>query len=96
MATTQLRRYEILPGEMDAFLEWFPQVVAVREQYGFKVTGAYADRERNEFVWVVSHDGDFDAVFEVYNASPERAAVFAGQPSRVAKMHLAMVDPVLG
>lgn len=54
----------------------------------------YADRENNEFVWAVSHDGDFEAALETYNASPERAAAFAGQPQRVTEMHVAMVDPV--
>lgn len=91
----QLRRYELVPGEMDSFLAWFPNIIPVREKYGFKVVFACADRENNEFVWAVTHDGDFDAAVEVYNASPERAKVFEGQPTRVAKMHLAMVDRVV-
>lgn len=95
MATVQLRRYELVPGEMDAFLAWFPNIIPVREKYGFKVLFAVADREHNEFVWAVSHDGDFEAAFAEYNVSPERAAVFEGQPTRVAKMHLAMVDQVI-
>jgi hypothetical protein len=91
----QLRRYEIVPGEFDAFLAWFPAIIPVREKYGFKVLFAYGDREASEFVWAVSHDGDFDAALEVYNASPERAKVFEGVPTRVAKMHLSMVDEVV-
>jgi hypothetical protein len=91
----QLRRYELVPGMMDDFLAWFPRIIGVREKYGFKVLFAYADREHGEFVWAVSHDGDFDAAFEVYNVSPERAEVFKDQPTRVAKMHLAMVEPVV-
>jgi hypothetical protein len=93
--TVQLRRYEVVPGMMDDFLAWFPNIIPVRAKYGFQVLFAYADRERNEFVWAVAHDGDFDAAFEVYNVSPERAAVFKDQPTRVAKMHLAMVEPVV-
>lgn len=96
MATVQLRRYEMVPGTMDAFVAWFPSVVAVREQYGFKVLFAYADREHDEFVWAVSHDGDFDAALAIYNASPERAEVFKDQPERVAEMHLSFVEPVAG
>lgn len=92
---TQLRRYEIVPGEMDAFLAWFPQIIKVREQYGFKVVFAVADRDSNEFTWAVSHDGDFDAAFDVYNVSSERAKAFEGQPTRVAKAHIAMVDQVV-
>jgi hypothetical protein len=88
----QLRRYEVVDGEMDALLEWFPRIIAVREKFGFTVEFLYVDREHNELIWAVSHPGDFDAAFEALAASPERAAAFAGQPVRVAKMHLAMVD----
>jgi heme-degrading monooxygenase HmoA len=92
----QFRRYEIVPGQMDAFIEWFPRIAAVREQFGFKIEFAYADRENDEFVWAVSHEGDFDAAFEALSASPERAAAFEGQPNRVTTAHLAMVERVLG
>jgi hypothetical protein len=93
--TVQLRRYEVVPGELDALVEWFPSIIPAREKYGFKVLFAYADRENNEFVWAVSHDGDFDAALEEYNASPERAKAFEGVPNRVEKMHLSMVEPAL-
>lgn len=91
---TQFRRYELVDGEMDAFLQWFPTIVAVRKQYGFNVLFAYADRANNEFVWAVSHDGDFDAVFAVYNESPERTKAFEGQPVRVKHAHVSMVESV--
>ncbi len=97
MATVQLRRYELMPGVMDDFVAWFPRIVPAREAYGFSVLFAYADRERNEFVWAVRHDGDqaaFEAAVETYNASPERAAAFEGQPPRVGAMHLAFVEDV--
>ena len=98
MAIVQLRRYELVPGTMDDFLAWVPRIVPVRAQYGFEVLFAFADRERNEFTWAVRYEGDlaeYEARLEVYNASPERAAVFEGQPQRVAAMHLALVDPVV-
>ena len=95
MATVQLRRYELVPGEADAFAAWFPGLVPAREKYGFTILFAYLDRENNEFVWAVSHEGDFEAAVEEYNASPERAAVFAGQPKRVAELHLSWVESVL-
>ena len=59
MRTVQLRRYEIKPGEMDDFVAAWRGVVPVREQYGFAVAFAVIDREQNEFVWAVTHDGDF-------------------------------------
>ena len=92
----QLRRYEVVDGMMDSLLEWFPSIAAVRESFGFTVEFMYADRENNELVWAVSHPDDFDAAFEAFSASPERAAAFEGQPKRVEAMHLAMVEPIRG
>lgn len=92
---TQLRRYDVIEGQMDSLVEWFPNIVAVREQFGFTVEFVYADRENNELVWAVSHPGDYDAAYEEFVASPERAAVFAGQPDRVSAMHVSMVDTVI-
>ena len=48
MATVQLRRYELVPGQMDDFLAWFPRIVAVRDKFGFKVLFAYAGRSLPE------------------------------------------------
>lgn len=98
MATVQLRRYELVPGMIDDFLAWFPRIVAVRKGFGFTVLFGLADRENDQFVWGVRFEGDraaFDAAVETYNASPERAAVFEGQPTRVSKMHLAFVEDAL-
>jgi hypothetical protein len=91
----QLRRYEVIEGQMDSLIEWFPTVAAAREKFGFTIEFVYADRENNQLVWAVSHPGDFDAAYEEFAASPERAAAFEGQPARVAQMHLAMVDAVV-
>lgn len=91
--TIQLRRYELHPELVDRFLDWFPTVSAAREQYGFRVLFALLDRAASEFTWAVEHD-DFDAVEPVYNASPERAAAFAGQPTFHRVMHLSRVDSV--
>jgi hypothetical protein len=53
---TELRSYVVHEGEMDAFLEvWRDEVVPRRERAGFTVDGAWVDRPRNRFVWVVSH-----------------------------------------
>ncbi|WP_419838030.1 hypothetical protein [Candidatus Poriferisodalis sp.] len=92
---TQLRRYDVIEGQMDSLLEWFPNIIAVREQYGFKVEFMYVDRENNQLVWAVSHDGDYEAAHDKYAASPERAAVFAGQPERVSGMNVSMVDTII-
>jgi hypothetical protein len=91
MTSVQLRRYEIKPGEMEAFLEAIRGAFVVREQYGFRVAFALVDEERNQFVWAVTHDGDFEAVEAEYYASPERAALPANPADHIAKVHVGMV-----
>ena len=73
MATVQLRRYQVKPGEMDDFVKWWPGLLPAREQYGFEVLFAFVDESTNQFVWAVSHEGDsgdFDAAEKTYLASP--------------------------
>lgn len=94
MATVQLRRYELVPEEVDAFVAWFPAIVEARAKYGFTVLFALVDRENHRFTWAVGHDGDFEAALEVYNESPERKAAFEGQPKRVTDMELSWVEPL--
>ena len=92
---TQLRRYAVAEGELDRFVEWFAQIAPVRKKYGFTIEFAYADHERNEFVWAVSHPGDFDAATAEYHDSPERAAAFDGFDNPITDMTLSMVEDVL-
>jgi hypothetical protein len=94
VATVQLRRYQISPDEMDSFVEWWPALVPARQKYGFSVLFAFVDESTNQFIWAVSHDGDFDAAEKIYLASPERAEVFAGTPSRVAEAFITKVKVV--
>lgn len=92
MSTIQLRRYELIPELADQFLAWFPRVVAARQQHGFTVLFALHNPSSDEFTWAVSHDGDFDEIERVYMASPERAAVFEGQPTYTKAMHISRVE----
>jgi hypothetical protein len=91
MKSVQLRRYEIKPGAMEPFLEAVRAAFPVREQYGFAVEFALIDEERNQFVWAVSHDGDFAAAEASYYDSPERAALPANPADFIDTMHLGMV-----
>lgn len=91
MTSVQLRRYEIKPGEMEAFLAAIRPMFAVRERYGFSVAFALVDDERNEFTWAVTHDGDFATAEADYYASPERAALPANPVDHIDEMHLTMV-----
>jgi hypothetical protein len=63
----------------------------VRAHYGFTVEFALVDDGRNEFVWAVSHDGDFAAAEAAYYESPERAALPVNPADHIAVMHLGMV-----
>lgn len=92
---TQLRRYEVAEGGLDRLVEWFPKILPVREKFGFTVNFAYADRDTNQFVWSVSHPGDFEAAQDEYSGSPERTAAFDGFDNPVTAMHVVMVDEVV-
>ena len=99
MTTVQLRRYTVEPGRMDDFLAWFPTLRPVREQYGFRIVFALADRGHDTFTWAVSFEGDqaaFTEREETYNASSERAAVFESNPRVVTSMEIGFADVVLG
>ena len=94
--TTQLRRYTLVDGEYDAFVEWWRGAMpVVRPPAGFTIEFAYGLRESNEFVWAVSTPGDreeFARLEAAYLASDARAAVFAGVPQRVAVYDIRFVD----
>jgi len=96
--TVQLRRYEIEPGRMADFLAWFPTIVPVREQFGFRVLFALAAEEHSTFTWAVALDGtdaDFLEVEARYNASPERARAFETYPDCLAGKEIVFATPVV-
>ena len=98
MTTVQLRRYRVEPGRMSDFLAWFPTVLPVREQFGFRIVFAYADHALATFTWAVAHDGDeaeFLAALERYDASPEKATAFETFPRVVTEQVNGFVDDVL-
>lgn len=96
--TIQLRRYTLVDGEFDAFVDWWGGAMpAVRPPAGFTIEFAYGVRESNEFVWAVSVPGDrneFVRLEETYMASDARAAVFEGVPQRVAVYDVRFVDEI--
>lgn len=98
MSTVQLRRYDVEPGRMADFLAWFPKLAPARAEYGFRLLFAYADDAHDTFTWAVEHDGDeaeFREVEAVYNASPERAAVFETYPACISRQQIGFVRSVL-
>ena len=98
METVQLRRYVIEPGRMADFLAWFPTIVTVREQYGFRVLFALAEHEHDTFTWAVALDGDeaeFLAVEQTYKDSPERAKAFETFPDCITSREIGFVTPAV-
>jgi len=94
--TIQLRRYTLVDGAYDVFVEWWRGAMpAVRPSAGFTIEFAYGIRDSNEFVWAVSAPGgrdDFLRLEQAYLASDARAAVFEGVPQRVAVYDIRFVD----
>jgi hypothetical protein len=91
MKTTQIRRYEIQPGQMPGFVQWFEsQVIDLRNHFGFNVE-FYLASEGDEFLWAVSYPGSREAFLEVegvYNQSAERAKVFESYPGTILEKHI--------
>ena len=99
MSTVQLRRYWFEPGHLAVFREWWPTLLAAREQYGFRVLFALASPQHEAFTWAVQLDGDADAFLEVqtrWNDSAERATAFQSWHGRVARTEIGFVEDDLG
>jgi hypothetical protein len=95
MSYVQLRTYEVADGGMDAFLEWFEGLVPIREQYGFRILFAFADRENGRFTWAIEHDQPLADAQAAYDEAPERAAHFASNPGVVTSGTAVEVDVVV-
>ena len=95
MMTTQLRRYEIEPGQLDDFVRWFGALIPARAGYGLSLDWAYADHESNQFVWSTSYDGtveEFKEIEATYNASLERKAAYGDYKPPVTAHHVSFVE----
>jgi hypothetical protein len=80
VARTQLRRYQIEDGQMEAFLPYWHKLIEQRQKFGFRVVFAYVDETNSEVVWAVEHNGDFETAEAAYFHSAERAATLIGAP----------------
>jgi hypothetical protein len=72
----QLRLYTIAEDRMDVFVrEWEQHVRPLRLALGFSVIGPWVAEDGVTFVWILGHEGDFEAADATYYASPERAGL---------------------
>jgi hypothetical protein len=95
--TTELRIFTINKGRLDDFVRaWVAGVYPLRLEKGYRIEGAWVIRERNEFIWLLSHDGgDWDAQEKAYYASPERAAINPDPAQYIAKAEQWFLTPIL-
>ncbi|MFF7364789.1 NIPSNAP family containing protein [Streptomyces sp. NPDC008125] len=76
--STQLRTYIVRDGLLDEWVRrWESDIVPLRLELGFEIGGAWVDRERNHFVWLISYDGPetFAERNALYWSSPARKAM---------------------
>ncbi|MFF4448219.1 NIPSNAP family protein [Streptomyces sp. NPDC001502] len=76
--TVQLRTYTVRDGLLDEWVQrWREEVVPLRLALGFTIGGAWVDRDRNQFLWLISYEGSesFTARNALYWASPARKAM---------------------
>lgn len=96
---TQLRIYTINRGRLDDFVAaWQRGIYPLRQRLGFRIDGAWAIRDRNEFVWILSLEGteeEWRARDAAYYASPERVALDPDPAQWIAQVNQWFVEPVL-
>jgi hypothetical protein len=76
--SAQLRTYTVRDGLLDEWVQrWRSDIVPLRLALGFEIGGAWVDRERNQFLWLISYEGPetFAERNALYWASPERKAM---------------------
>ncbi|MCE7082841.1 NIPSNAP family protein [Streptomyces sp. ST2-7A] len=74
----QLRTYTVRKGLMDEWVDrWRREIVPLRSKLNFEVGGAWIDRERDLFIWLLIYTGPGTLTEgnARYWASPERAAM---------------------
>ncbi len=82
----QLRMYEVRAGSLGEFVrEWQQSVRPLRLRFGFSVVGPWVVEDEDRFVWILGHDGDFEAADAAYYASAERAALDPDPARHVAE-----------
>ena len=97
MKTVQLRRYQLTPGQLPQFLDWWRDImVPTREAYGYTIEFGLAVPERSEFVWAVSlplPPAEFLVKDAAWNASEERRQALSSAVPLV-KQRVNLVDQV--
>ncbi|MGW2043808.1 NIPSNAP family protein [Streptomyces sp. NPDC001858] len=94
--TTQLRTYTVRDGLLDEWVErWRSEIVPLRLELGFTIGGAWVERERNQFIWLISYDGPetFAERNALYWSSPERKAMSLNPDDYLVRDEELTVEP---
>ena len=89
-----LRDFRIHPGRTEEWLTgWSRGVMPLRERCGFRLLGAWLDRDAGRFVWVLGYDGPdgWDAADERYHSLSERLTLDPEPSSFVAEATISRV-----
>jgi hypothetical protein len=91
----QLRQYTVKEGAMELFIaEWRERIVPLRRRHGFTVVGAWKQADDRLFVWIVGHEGDFEAADRRYYESPERQAMDPPPTRHLEEVSARLLEPV--
>jgi hypothetical protein len=94
----EVRDYRIRHGRMDDWIAgWRAGVVPLREAAGFRILGAWVDREHDRFLWVIGYSGadGFAAANDRYYDSLERATLDPDPADLIEDATKATVERVL-
>lgn len=94
----ELRDYRIRHGQMDAWIAgWKTGVVPLRQEAGFRIIGAWVDRQHDRFVWLIGYAGadGFEAANDRYYASQKRASLQPEPSELIEEARKAKVEAVV-
>ncbi len=92
----QLRVYTINRGKMNDFVRaWVAGVYPLRHAYGFTIPKAWTNAARNEFIWLLSYDGDdWERAEAAYYASPERTTLDPDPAQYIAQPNASFIEEI--
>lgn len=91
---SQLRIYDIKPGQMDAFAAKVEaEIFPIRRAHGFTIDGPWKT-ESNQYVWVVHHEGSFEDALESYTNDPARKNISFDPMDYIMNVDTRMMDGI--
>ena len=96
--TAQLRIYTINRGSLHLFAEeWKEKVLPLRIEHGFQIHGAWKIEETNQFVWLISWEGDesWESKESAYYSSVNRKDMEPNPARHISRQEQYDVDSVI-